>query len=177
MPNISFMLMLYSTDYHGHDFPPMQVWATCMLGRPLYVTRKYGAVVIVYNGYNGDPTTKDATHLRRTEYCVGVIVHFARGMMIKSKRGEFLYSKTNSQQSTHYFRGNVDRAGCIFDHHANEHADDLTSIQVLHLPDTKALFWSDMIQACWSFYYTMLTWMHIAYSWNQSLNNPHNRTK
>ena len=34
----------------------------------------------------------------------------------------------------------TDRAGCILDHHANDHADDLISIQVLHLPDTEALF-------------------------------------
>ena len=104
------------------------------------MTKKYGAVVIVHNGYDGDPTTKDATHLRRTGYCIGVAVHFARGMMIKSKKDEFLNSKANSQQSTHYLSGNVGRAGCILDHHANDHADDLISIQVLHLPDTKALF-------------------------------------
>ena len=63
------------------------------------MTKKYGAVVIVYNGYNGDPTTKDATPLRRTGDCVGVTVHFARGMMIKSKKEEFLNNKANSKQS------------------------------------------------------------------------------
>ena len=63
-------------------------------------------------------------------------MHFARGMIIKSK-DEFLNNKSNSQQSTHYFSGNVDRTGCMLDHHAN-HADDLNSIQVSHLPDTKA---------------------------------------
>ena len=103
-----------------------------MLGRPLR-DKEIGAVVIVYNGYNGDPTTKDATHLRRTGYCVGVTVHFALGMMIKSKKDGFLNSKANSQQCTHYLSVNVDRAGCILDHHANDHADDLISIQVLHL--------------------------------------------
>ena len=36
-----------------------------------YVTRKYGTAAIVFDGYNDDPTTKDATHLRRTGYCVG----------------------------------------------------------------------------------------------------------
>ena len=28
-----------------------------------YVTQKYGAVAIVFDGYNDDPTTKDGTHL------------------------------------------------------------------------------------------------------------------
>ena len=78
MYNMSFRLMLYSTYYHGHEVPPTKVRATCMLGRP-YVTNKYCDVVIVYNGYNGDPTTKDATHMRITGDCVEVTVHFARG--------------------------------------------------------------------------------------------------
>ena len=42
-----------------------------------YVTQKYGAAAIVFDGYNDDPTTKDATHLRRTGDCVRVTVHFA----------------------------------------------------------------------------------------------------
>ena len=53
------------------------------------MTKKYGAVVIVYNVYKDDPTTKYATHMRRTGDCVGVTVHFAREMMIKSKKGVF----------------------------------------------------------------------------------------
>ena len=60
-----------------------------------YVTQKYGAAAIVFDGYNDYPTTKDATHLRRTGDCVGVTVHFASGMMIKSKKGEFLNNKAN----------------------------------------------------------------------------------
>ena len=79
------------------------------------MTKKYGTVVIVYNGYNGDPITKDATHLRSTGYCAGVTVHFARGMMIKSKKDELFSSKANSQQFTPYLSGNVDRAECILD--------------------------------------------------------------
>ena len=47
-----------------------------------YVTHKYGAAVITSDEYNDDPTTKDATHLRRTGDCVGVTVHVVCGMMI-----------------------------------------------------------------------------------------------
>ncbi|RUM44712.1 MAG: hypothetical protein DSY80_04115, partial [Desulfocapsa sp.] len=37
-----------------------------------YVTQKYGAAAaIVFDGYTDDPTTKDATHLRRTGMCTG----------------------------------------------------------------------------------------------------------
>ena len=55
----------------------------------MHVTQKYGGAAIVFDGYNDDPTTKDATHLRRTGDCVGVTAHSASGMMIKSKKDEF----------------------------------------------------------------------------------------
>ena len=74
-----------------------------------YVTQKYGAVAIAFDGYNDDPTTKDATHLRRTGDCVGVTVHFASGMMIKSKKDEFLNNKANKQRFIHYLSDNLER--------------------------------------------------------------------
>ena len=89
-----------------------------------YVTQKYGAAAIVFDGYNDEPTTKDATHLRRTGDCVGVTVHFASGMMIKSKKDEFLNNKANKQRFIHYLRDNLERAGCSVDH-AKDDADVL----------------------------------------------------
>ena len=77
-----------------------------------YVTKKYCRVAIVFNGHNGYPTTKDATHLRRTGDYVVVTVRLARGMMVKSKKDECLNNTTNTQQSIHYLSGNLDRAGC-----------------------------------------------------------------
>ena len=62
----------------------------------MYVTQKYGAAAIVFDGYNDDPTVKDATHLLRTGDCVGVTVHFASGMMIKYKKDEFLNNMLTS---------------------------------------------------------------------------------
>ena len=64
---------------------------------------EYGAAAIVFDGYNDDPTTKDATHLRRTGDYEGVTVHFASGMMIKSKKDEFRNNKANKQRFIHYF--------------------------------------------------------------------------
>ena len=58
----------------------------------------YSAAVITFDGYDDDPTdptTKDATHLIRMGDCVGVTVHIAYGMMIKSKKDGFLNSKAN----------------------------------------------------------------------------------
>ncbi len=64
-----------------------------------YVTQKYVAAAIAFDGYNDDPTTKDATHLRGTGDCVGVTVHFASGMMIKSKKGAFRITKLTRSDS------------------------------------------------------------------------------
>ena len=74
-----------------------------------YVTQKYGAATIVFDGYNDDPTTKDDTHLRRTGDCVGVTVHFASGMIIKSEKDEFLNNKANKQRFIHYLSDNLER--------------------------------------------------------------------
>ena len=89
-----------------------------------YVTQKYGAAAIVFDRYNDDPTTKDVTHLRRTGDCVGVTVLFASGMMIKSKKDEFLNNKANKQRFIHYLSDNLERAGCSVDH-AKDDADVL----------------------------------------------------
>ena len=89
-----------------------------------YVIQKYGAAAIVFDGYNDDPTTKDATHLRRTGYCVGVTVHFASGMMIKSKKDAFLNNKATKQRFIHYLSDNLERSGCPVDY-AKDDADVL----------------------------------------------------
>ena len=74
-----------------------------------YVTQKYGPAAIVFDGYNDDSTTKDATPLRRTGYCVGVTVHFASsGMMIISNKDAFLNKKANKQQFIHYLSDNLE---------------------------------------------------------------------
>ena len=96
-----------------------------------YVAQKYGAVAIVFHGYTDYPTTKDAIHLRRPGDCVGVPVHFASGMMIKSKMDDFPNDKANKQRFIHYLSDNLDtvererkRAGCSVDH-AKDDADVL----------------------------------------------------
>ena len=43
-------------------------------------------------------------------------VHFASGMMIKSKKDEFLNNKANKQRFIHYISDNLERVGCSVDH-------------------------------------------------------------
>ncbi len=51
-------------------------------------------------------------------------VHFASGMMIKSKKDEFRSNIANKQRFIHYLSDNLERAGCSVDH-ANDDADVL----------------------------------------------------
>ena len=50
--------------------------------------QRYGTVVIVFDGYTNEPSTKDAAHLRRTGTCSGVTVHFTDDKPIQSKKDE-----------------------------------------------------------------------------------------
>ena len=43
-------------------------------------------------------------------------MHFASGMMIKSKKDEFLNNKANKQRFIHYLSDNLDSAGWSVDH-------------------------------------------------------------
>ena len=94
------------------------------------MTQKYRAAAIVFDGYYDDPTTKEGTRMRRTEHCVGVTVHFASGMMIKSKKDEFLNNKANKQRFIHYLSDNLERAGCSVDH-SKDDADVLIVLTAL----------------------------------------------
>lgn len=62
-----------------------------------YVTTRCGGggTASVLDAYSDDPTTKDDTHMRRTWQCTGVTVYFTGGMMIQSKKDEFLNNKVN----------------------------------------------------------------------------------
>ena len=80
-----------------------------------YVTHKYGAAVVVFDGYKDEPATKDATQLRRTGACAGVTVHFDGDMMIQSKKEDFLNNKANKQRFIHYLSDKLERAGCSID--------------------------------------------------------------
>ena len=120
MSSLSLMAVLYSIECHGHHSTYESVSHLYVR----YVTQKYGAATIVFDGYNDDPTTKDAKHLRRTGDCVGVTVHVASGMMIKFEKDEFLNNKANKQRFIHYLSDNLETAGCSVDH-AKDDADVL----------------------------------------------------
>ena len=104
-----------------------------------YVTHRYGAAVVVFDGYTDEPATKDATQLRRTGVCAGVTVHFDGDMMIHSKKEDFLNNKANKQRFIHYLSNKLERAGCSI-HHVTHDADVLIVQQQLALPKQKTLY-------------------------------------
>lgn len=92
-----------------------------------YVTQKYGAAVIVFDGYKDEPTTKDATQQRRTGTCSSLTVNFAGDMIIKSKKEDFLNNKTNKQRFIHFLSDKLERAGCSTEH--AKHDADVRIVQ------------------------------------------------
>ncbi|KAK6172757.1 hypothetical protein SNE40_016353 [Patella caerulea] len=63
-----------------------------------YVIRKYTSPIIVFDGYDTGPSTKDTTHLRRTKGAVGAQVNFVGGMPLKTKKEHFLANSMNKQK-------------------------------------------------------------------------------
>ena len=76
-----------------------------------YVTQKYGAAIIVFDGYREEPTTKDATHLRSST-CTGLNVHFTGRMVVQSKKEFFLQNPINKQRFVHHLIQKLQMAGC-----------------------------------------------------------------
>ena len=63
-----------------------------------YVAGKYDPAIIVFDGYEGGPSTKDVTHGKRTKSSISAPVHFTREMVCPLKREDFLANKTNKQR-------------------------------------------------------------------------------
>ena len=62
-----------------------------------YVEKKYPRAVVVFDGYDGGPSIKDATHLRRAG-SVGREVLFTEDMNLCMKKEEFLSCKENKSR-------------------------------------------------------------------------------
>ncbi|KAG1689105.1 hypothetical protein GQR58_007844 [Nymphon striatum] len=58
---------------------------------------KFSKPTVVFDGYQCGPSTKDATHLRRSKGAVGPKVLFSSNMSLKSKKENFLANTDNKQ--------------------------------------------------------------------------------
>ena len=64
----------------------------------VYVIRKYGRAIVVFDGYNDKPSTKDIAYMKRLGGTICVTVHFTSSMGLQTKREEFLSNKQNKQR-------------------------------------------------------------------------------
>ncbi len=102
-----------------------------------YVAKKYGKPTVVFDGYHNGPSTKDATHLRRSGTRKGVTVHFTREMVLKSNKDEFLANEANKQLFINLLSERMEQAGCVTIH-AQQDADLLivrTAVQSAEVND------------------------------------------
>ena len=51
-----------------------------------YIQKKFTNPIVVFDGYNAGPGTKDTAHLRRTKGLVGPKVNFAGSVPLKTKK-------------------------------------------------------------------------------------------
>ena len=64
-----------------------------------YVIKRYEeGTTVVYDGYDGKPSTKDTTHVRRTKGKQGIAVHFTGEMRLNMKKTDFLTNLDNKQR-------------------------------------------------------------------------------
>lgn len=76
-----------------------------------YVVKKYGDPDVVFFGYSNEPSTKDATHMRRTGGHTVVTVNFTGNMIIQSKKDEFLNNVKNKQHFLDHLSSDLEQAG------------------------------------------------------------------
>ena len=79
---MSFVMLLMvaqsSNDYHGKEMTHLSVFATACQG-------KHTNPIILFDGYEVGPFTKNVTHLRRSKGMVGVQANSSGGMPLKAK--------------------------------------------------------------------------------------------
>ena len=63
-----------------------------------YIQQKFTNPIVVFDGYNAGPGTKDIAHLCRTKGLVGPKVNFVGSMPLKTKKEHFLSNCENKQR-------------------------------------------------------------------------------
>ncbi|GFS16571.1 hypothetical protein ElyMa_004959500 [Elysia marginata] len=79
---------------------------------------------IVFDGYNDEPSTKDATHLRRSCGVVGPTINFNPKMVCNATKEYFLGNPKNKQAFVQYLGDVLKKDGCQV-LHAEGDADTL----------------------------------------------------
>ena len=84
--------------------------------------KKYRKAIIVFDGYQSGPSTKDCAHSRRNGRFTGQPVHFDSDMIIQSKKEVFLSNVENKIRFLMMLSDRLQLEGCET-HHAKGDAD------------------------------------------------------
>ena len=79
------------------------------------MTKHYGQAVVVFDGYEAGPSTKDSTHERRTG-CEGRKVTFNLSMKLQLEKDDFLSNKENKQRFLGLLGEHLAMGGCEIAH-------------------------------------------------------------
>ena len=77
-----------------------------------HVSTKYNNAIVVFDGYEKEPSTKDQTHRRRTKGIVGTKVIFTKDTPFRSKKDLFLRNSENKQNFIKLLSDTLQDRGC-----------------------------------------------------------------
>ena len=80
-----------------------------------YVGNLYGTPVIVFDGYQDGPSTKDAAQRRRASVNVGATVELSGTIIFRRKKDSFLSNKVNKHRFIALLRHHLEQCGCYTD--------------------------------------------------------------
>ncbi|WAR13570.1 hypothetical protein MAR_027750 [Mya arenaria] len=80
------------------------------------VHKHYGCANIIFDGYRGQPTTKDQTHQRRSKGITGTKVFFEENTSFKTKKELFLSNTENKQNFINMLSAHLSQSGCHTSH-------------------------------------------------------------
>lgn len=81
-----------------------------------YVMEKYNKAIVVFDGYNSGPNTKDATHAKRCGPGNAPVVHCLPNLTMQVRKDRFLANSSNKQCFIDMLSDYLNRAGCQTKH-------------------------------------------------------------
>ena len=77
-----------------------------------YVCRKYGAAIVVFDGYEDGPTTKDVTHMKTRENSGSGNIFFQPNMVVPNNKQVVLGNRQNKQRFINMLGLHLAKDGC-----------------------------------------------------------------
>ena len=102
-----------------------------------YIESNYKNAVVVFDGCEGGPPTKDTAHLRRTGGCTSTPVKFTADMTLTLKKDLFLTNKENKQAFIKMLDKKLQSSGFRVFHADDDDADVLIVKKAIEVSQTE----------------------------------------